>query len=113
MPENNVTINLDYDIIQQEANSIANCADSIMAVAQNVQRINAEMSNVWESATQEAFEEKLDWCIQSIFPQMSEVCEDMSTLLTSTAKTMKATDTNIGNAIQTGLQAAIDAVFGH
>ena len=44
---------------------------------------------------------------------MSEVCEDMSTLLTSTAKTMKATDTNIGNAIQTGLQAAIDAVFGH
>ena len=112
MADTNAIINLDYDIIQQEATSISNCADTIAGIGKKVEDINYSLESAWYGAAQEKFSEELSIAADT-FPQMYRVCQDMSSLLTSTANSMKAADSSVGDAVRTALQEAIDSVFGN
>ena len=113
MADTNAIINLDYDIIQQEATSISNCADTIAGIGKKVEDINYSLESAWYGAAQEKFSEELRVATSTTFPQMYKVCQEMSSLLISTANSMKAADSSVGDAVRTALQEAIDSVFGN
>ena len=113
MADTNAIINLDYDIIQQEAASISNCADTIAGIGKRVEDINYSLESAWYGSAQEKFSEELRVATSTTFPQMYKVCQEMSSLLTSTANSMKSADSSVGDAVRTALQEAIDSVFGN
>ncbi len=113
MPDNNAIINLDYDIIEQEAKNIETCSRSIQEIGKNIDVINQNLASCWSGDAYEAYNTRMTNLSEGVFPPMAKVLEDMSVLLTSTANNMKKADGSIGDSIKQVLQDAIDAVLGN
>ena len=113
MPDKNVTINLDYDIVEQEAKAILDCSENIERVQANILAITGNIQRDWRSDASDAYIERMNAAADTVFPAMIGVCEEMSSLLDSAAKTMKAADGSAADAVRTALQEAIDSVFGN
>ncbi len=96
-------LKLDYTIFEEEAKNVLNISTSIYQVRDDIARLTDSLYGCWEGDAATAFTASVQGGFIPQVEKMSEYCQEMSCLLTSTAENIKTHDEKVAAAIANGI----------
>ncbi len=110
MANEDFTIKLDYETIDNEAKNIEEIAEELQVILQKVLQMDGELDEFWKGIGSDTFREMMRSKVDTSNQDVTEVCFGLSNLLYETTGHVKETDSSLAKVIEDVINAGLEAI---